>query len=295
MPEKPAARAEDATAHGGALLSGSPTVKVNSKDAIRLSDPHFCPVTMPLPHFGGVVMLGEGAALTVLINRKPATAIAGQAKCLIPTANLIVTASDNVYYAVTTSIGGLPVTQDSDGTIHIGKHIKIPPAGKRDIHANGTTTTIDDDDYGAHVLADMSKIGSTDVGAQRLQNLDSSGHDVTIVPNGGTTKNAYSGPLDHAGAKDPTKGSDIKLEYTPEEWPPDPRAETTTTGAEGDVVLFHELGHSDHQTHGNEASTTNDPALAPYDTQEEKNTIEPDENTYRAARGFPPRHTHAHN
>lgn len=296
MPSKPAARMKDSTSHGGFLGVGSMTVKVNSRDAIRLSDPHACPGMLPVPHIGGVVQLGAGAALTVLINRKPATAVAGEARCNFPVSNPITGASGDVYYDVTDTLAGLKVTQDADGTIHIGDHITIKNVRDRDIHTTTppTTTHISDDDYAAHVLADIAKIASTDVGKQRLQSLDSSGKDVTISPNTRTDKQATSGPLDPAAARNGT-GSDVDVHYTPEEFPPDPRAESTTTGAEGDVILFHELNHADHQTHGTQASTTKNPALSPYDNQEEYNSIEPDENKYRDARGFKQRHTHGYN
>src|SRR5678815_3150947 len=104
MPIKPAARATDHPVHGGSITSGSPTVKVNELDAARLSDPHTCPLTEPVAHVGGVIQLGEGAALTVLINRKPAIALDGQAACAAATPNPIHTASGNVYYTPTDTI-----------------------------------------------------------------------------------------------------------------------------------------------------------------------------------------------
>jgi uncharacterized Zn-binding protein involved in type VI secretion len=302
MPSKPAARTLDSTTHTGFLGPASPTVKVNTRDAARLSDPHLCPLTIPGPHIGGSTRIGEGAALTVLVNRKPGIAIGGKTQCGIPIMNEVGSASLDVFYDVTDTIAGLKVSQDLDGDIHVGDHITIKAMQKRDIHANGTTTTIVDDDYAAHVLADIAKIGSTDVGKQRLQNLDRSGKDVTIVPNPGPDKNAHSNPADPAAATRADKGgtgtgSDVEIQYTPEEWPPDARAESTTTGAEGDVILFHEMNHADHQTHGqaDPTSLANDPTKKQYDNQEEYNSIEGDEQTYRRQRGFPERHHHRFN
>lgn len=300
MPSNPAARGTDITAHSGMLLAGSPTVKVNERDAIRLSDPHMCPQTAPQPHVGGLVRFGTGAGLTVLINRKPATAVGGETQCPVGMPNVVITASPNVFYDITDTLAGLKVWQDAAGNIHIGDHITIKNVRDRNIHANGTTIPISDDDYAAHVLADVAKIANADpVGAQRLQSLDASGKNVTITPNTLNNKNARSIPLNpaaaDAGPGTPGPGSDVNIEYTPEEFPPDPRAESTTTGAEGDVILFHEMNHADHQTHGRQASLTNDPALGDYHNQEEFNSIEPDENTYRRARGFPERHHHKHN
>jgi uncharacterized Zn-binding protein involved in type VI secretion len=295
MPTKPATRTVDTTDHGGALGAGAPNVAANGRPTIRLSDSHICPATQPVAHVGGVVQLGSGGALSVLINRKPAIAMGGQASCAMEDPNPINGASENVFYGVTDTIAGLKVTQDPDGTIHIGDHITIRSVQTRDIHANGVTTTITDDDYAAHVLADITKIGSTDIGAARLQSLEGSGRDTTIVPNSGNSKNAYASPLDSVDASN-GKGSDVHLEYTPEEWPPDPRAETTTSGVEGDVILYHEMTHGDHQARGKMESTAKDPKAGAYDTPEEKATIEDGgENIYRKARGFRERHDHHHN
>ncbi|MFO0606921.1 MAG: PAAR domain-containing protein [Polyangiales bacterium] len=297
MPSRNASRFTSTAVHGGRVTDGSADVLVNTFRATRLSDPHACPLVVPAPHVGGPVLLGQGGALTVLINRKPAIAIYADAHCPpVPAPNPIVTGSSDVFYDVTDTIAGLRVWQDPDGTIHIGDHMKIPPARDRVIHANGVATPIHDGDYGAHVLGDLAKIGSTDVGKRKLQSLDASGKNVTFVPNGGTEKNAHSAPLDPAAAKDPSRGSDVNVEYTPEEWPPDPRAETTSSGAEGDVVLLHEMNHAEHQAYGREADTVRDDSkYGDYHTQEEKNSIEGDENEYRRARGFPERHEHTHN
>jgi hypothetical protein len=206
-----------------------------------------------------------------------------------------VEASGDVFYDVTDTLAGLPVWQDADGTIHIGDRISIPPATDRVIHANGTETPISDGDYGAHMLGDLARIASTEPGRRKLRSLDASGKNVTFIPNDGAKKNAFSQPVDPAGAKDPTKGSDVEIGYTPEEWRPDPRAETTTSGADGDVVLFHEMTHAEHQAYGREGDTATDPAWGDYHTEEEYNSIEGDENEYRRARGFPERHDHTHN
>lgn len=252
---------------------------------------------LPLPHVGGAVQIGDGAGLTVLINRKPAIAIDAPTMCAVRLAGTIATASGDVFYQITNTIAGLAVTQDADGTIHVGDHIHIPPADERDIHAWGETTRIDDGDYGAHVLADIAIIGSTNIGKQRLQNLDASGKELTIVPNGGEKKNAFSAAKRYEDGNDPAvggtgKGTDVEIQYTPEEWRPDPRAETTTSGADGDVVLFHEMTHAEHQQNGKADMSEREDN---YHTNEEYNTIEPDENIYRNERGFNERHTHTHN
>ena len=74
MPTRQATRVGDLTSHAGVVVNGSADVFVNLRSATRLSDPHVCPMPTPTPHVGGPVMLGQGGALTVLINRKPGTA-----------------------------------------------------------------------------------------------------------------------------------------------------------------------------------------------------------------------------
>ena len=54
---KPAARMGDATAHGGTIVAGCPTVLIGGQPAARLGDMHTCPMqtpgTPPIPHVGG--------------------------------------------------------------------------------------------------------------------------------------------------------------------------------------------------------------------------------------------------
>jgi uncharacterized Zn-binding protein involved in type VI secretion len=82
---KPAARMGDATAHGGVLQGGAPTVLIGGQPAARMGDMHICPLatpgTPPIPHVGGPVTLGSA---TVLIGGQPAARMGDMAVCTGP-------------------------------------------------------------------------------------------------------------------------------------------------------------------------------------------------------------------
>ena len=80
-------------------------------------------------------------------------------------------------------------------------------------------------------------------------------------------------------------GSDSTVDYNPDQWP-DP---STRTKAPGDVILFHELTHADHNSRGTNAQSTT--RADNFDNDEEFNTIGP-ENEYRDERRVPRRTDH---
>lgn len=270
-----AARLGDGSAHGGAVEGASGTVEVNGRGAARLGDPHHCPMVIPYPHVGGSIRFGGGAALTVLINNQPAAARLGTLECvkapLLP-ANVIMMGSGTVFYGVTSTLCGLPVVENPDGTLQIGKNIVIKG----------------DAAYQALLLADLAEIASTEIGRKRLLERERSKHKLTIIPWDKPARNAEaraSGPGYDSGA-----GCDSTVAYSPGIWPPSPGAAPVSTGATRDVILFHELTHAEHHARGNMDNT---PRSDGYDDQEEFNTIEPDENDYRHQRGISKeRHTH---
>ena len=91
---QPAARLGDATAHGGAVTSGNPTVLINGRPAAALGDAHVCPVCSPGPHVGGPVLAG---APTVLIGGKPAARVGDACACAAPAPDVILSGSPNVF------------------------------------------------------------------------------------------------------------------------------------------------------------------------------------------------------
>ena len=81
----PAARIGDATAHGGVITVGCPTVLIGGQPAARLGDMHTCPMvtpgTPPVPHVGGPITIGSA---TVLIGGMPAARVGDMATCTGP-------------------------------------------------------------------------------------------------------------------------------------------------------------------------------------------------------------------
>jgi uncharacterized Zn-binding protein involved in type VI secretion len=69
----PAARQGDATSHGGAIVSGSATVRIGGQPAARLGDSTVCPAfSGPVPHVGGPIATGSPS---VRINGIPAARV----------------------------------------------------------------------------------------------------------------------------------------------------------------------------------------------------------------------------
>jgi len=71
--QAPAARQGDPTTHGGAVVTGTPTVVIAGQPAARADDMASCPVVPPQPgpppHVGGTIVNGSS---TVFIGGKPA-------------------------------------------------------------------------------------------------------------------------------------------------------------------------------------------------------------------------------
>ena len=80
---QPAARMGDATAHGGVIVAGFPTVLIGGQPAARIGDMHTCPMVTPVgpvqvPHVGGPIAKGSA---TVLIGNMPAARVGDTAPC----------------------------------------------------------------------------------------------------------------------------------------------------------------------------------------------------------------------
>ena len=83
---QPAARAGDATVHGGVITPpGCPTVLIGGQPAARMGDMHTCPLVTPgvppVPHVGGPITKGS---VTVLIGGQPAARLGDIATCTGP-------------------------------------------------------------------------------------------------------------------------------------------------------------------------------------------------------------------
>ena len=74
-----AARRTDATAHGGSIVDGEPTVRIGGERAARLDDPHTCPLTTgDTVHVGGVV---TSSSRTVRIGNRHAARLGDSCDC----------------------------------------------------------------------------------------------------------------------------------------------------------------------------------------------------------------------
>jgi uncharacterized protein involved in type VI secretion and phage assembly len=166
---------------------------------------------------------------------------------------------------------GFACKMNPDGSIQVTKAIKV----------NAT-----DPAYASAVIADLSTMDNTKTGKALLDSLDASGKSVTVRPLVPAPKpsNAFATPTNGTAAANGT-GSDSTVDYNPGDWP-DP---TTRTKPPGDVILFHELTHADHNAKGTNASSTT--RTDNFTNDEEFNTIGP-ENKYRDERGHPRRNDH---
>jgi len=88
---KPAARMGDSTSHGGAIVSGAPTVMIGGKPAARANDMHTCPLVNPgvppPPHVGGPILLGSP---TVLICGMMAARMGDMSQCSGPPDSIVI-------------------------------------------------------------------------------------------------------------------------------------------------------------------------------------------------------------
>ena len=173
----------------------------------------------------------------------------------------------------------------------------------------GSIRVVGNDTYSQAILSDIAVIGTTPQGKQLLRNLNSSGRPTTIQQPGTpfNPPNAVAWPgnpgspnfVDATAAGQPVfdgsgnpindaagnqlhgtgRGVNSTVEYDPTQWP-DP---TSRTKAPGDVILFHELQHSNNEERGQYDGTKR---ADNFDTNEEFNAIGP-ENQYRDERQPP--------
>ncbi len=88
---QPAARMGDATAHGGTVVLGFPTVLIGGQPAARVGDMHACPMQTPgvppIPHVGGPILPPGG--VTVLIGGQPAARMGDMCTCVGPPDSIV--------------------------------------------------------------------------------------------------------------------------------------------------------------------------------------------------------------
>ncbi|MCB1812411.1 MAG: type VI secretion system tip protein VgrG [Candidatus Competibacteraceae bacterium] len=175
---------------------------------------------------------------------------------------------------------GPTVTRNADGSYQVGS-----------IRVNQGT----DPNFQRDTLNDIAIIGTTTQGQQTLNNINSSGRNVTInerppaAP--GTSPNAGATAANPTNAANGT-GTDSTVTYNPNDWPAAAGVPGNNSNAPSDVILHHELTHADHHTNGTRDGTARADCFT---TNEEFNTIGnpngPD-NAYRDERGVPRRTNH---
>ena len=196
------------------------------------------------------------------------------------------------------------VTRNADGTYSVGGD-KLRVQG--------------DDAYVGGVLSDLSTMYNTPSGRQTMDNINASPNTTTIhayTPDPNDPYNAFAAPgasnstdQDFANATpagqpvfygDGTpvtdangvqmvgtgQGGDTNISYNPTDWPAP--SSVAPSGAPGDVVLFHEMQHSQNMSGG---TYDGSPRTDGFDTEEEFNAIGP-ENQYRDERDVPRRTNH---
>jgi hypothetical protein len=164
---------------------------------------------------------------------------------------------------------GLAVTANPDGTLQVGAGIKV--AG--------------DKAYQDTVVQQLALMNDTTTGRAMIDDYNSTGQTMTIRPLNPPPNppNAFATPTNGTNATNGT-GSDSTLDYNPNQWPNPVNAPNVP----GDVILFHEMTHAQHNAHGTQDNT---PRADNFDDNEEFNTIGP-ENAYRDERGVPRRADH---
>jgi len=297
-----AARVTDPTTHGAPLSPGpgSTNVMIGGLPAWRtMIDQHACPAVSASGADGvGCVVMGSP---TVLINSQMACRqmdiVIEKPGLAMGPVNPIGTGCPNVRIGETAvGLAGLPVAVNDDGSISVGSNITITGYDPMNL---------------ARVMRDLRLIASTPSGRALLAARESSKYKLDIHPKDppDNPPNAGAGALDPQAATPAGKGvfdgagkpinsywglgsqqigtgegSDSSLDYNPDQWP----GSGYRTDPPGDAILFHEMTHAEHQADGTQDCS---PRADNYDTNEEFNTIGP-ENTYRDERGIPQRNDH---
>lgn len=188
------------------------------------------------------------------------------------------------------ALHGIEVNREAGGAYRVGRGILVDGPSE----------------FTAAALRDISEMSNTPRGSRVLQGIQSSNAEVRIQGESFVTPNAYAMPNDFAaatpagrqvadGAGNPLTnpdgtpmmgtgmGTDSAVRYDPAQWPNNDNPDVPS-----DVILMHEMEHSNHMANGtyDGTATGND-----FDTQEEFNTIGP-ENDYRDQRNVHRRNNH---
>ncbi|WP_395707904.1 type VI secretion system tip protein TssI/VgrG [Reyranella sp.] len=164
---------------------------------------------------------------------------------------------------------GLTVTANKDGTLQVGRGIKVGG----------------DQKYQDTVVSQLAQINDTKMGNALITDYQATDKTMTIQPANPpfSPPNAEESPANWDNSEN-GKGTDSTVKYNPDQWP----NPTNAPDVPGDAILFHEMTHSKHGAHGTQDHTARTDG---FDNQEEFNTIQ-DENKYRDERGVRRRTDH---
>ena len=274
--------------------------------AARLGDFHTCPMqtpaTPPIPHVGGPICVG---APTVIICFQPAARQGDMAICVGPpdviakgSATVMICFQPAARMGDSTAHGGVitlgaPTVMIGDagsggpgggaggpgggaaaGGIAGGAAAGAPDPGQEEYSKN--LIIKGSPEFRAKVKADLDKLAATKTGKSIIDAIANGKHTVTITELDKTSAQNNGGlctPKDAAAAKDPSKGSDSTVSYSPE-FSGDKY--TDQNGKEVDhpaeLYLGHELIHAVHNSEGTNKANVPDPA-EPDSNQEESQTI----------------------
>jgi hypothetical protein len=242
---------------------------------------HVCPLPVPIPPHGpGFVTRGSD---TVKIGNLPAARLGDQVyeACGGP---------DPIVQGCPTVVIGDSGSGGAGGAGGGGGFVPAPPsllqqladflhnlfAGPNDQRIRfGSSIVIEGSpEFQARTLAALAELAATPSGREILQNIENSGHTVTIQETGDANGYCQAEGSD-ADTRDPSRGTDSTVSWNPTHQTTD--ASDPVTGTPGStVILGHELIHAMHNATGTNGNGPYDS----YDTQsgssargEERSTV----------------------
>lgn len=204
----PAARMGDPTAHGGAVVSGCPTVLIGSRPAARAGDLHACPqVTGVVPHVGGPIAIG---AFSVLVANLPQARQTDMATCTGPADAVLV--GEATVLVGTGGAGGAGLASAVEsarksrvtGVLGTAPRTGEGPNGEA-VTRYGSVVVIEGDaEFQARAVAELRAFEATAQGRVALRTARRRGRTVKITPGSGGVSRAVREPLEALVGREPS-------------------------------------------------------------------------------------------
>lgn len=221
-----------------------------------LSDMHVCPIPVPIPPHGpGFVTKGSN---TVKIGNLPAArmgdqvfeACGGSDPIALGCMKVMIGDGGGGGGAGAGGAGGSFVPTPPSLLQQLGDFLHNLFCGPNDQRVRfGTSIVIEGSpEFQARTLAALAELAATPSGREILQNIENSGHTVTIRETGDA--NGYCRREGSAAdAQDPSRGTDSTVSWNPNHQTTDPSDPVTGTPG-STVILGHELIHAMHNATG---------------------------------------------